>query len=63
MNIDYDKIINLLERVTSGNAGVVDLSYCPERKAFTITWRRPKNIAVHESYHSRVDILLYVKDL
>lgn len=63
MNIDYDKIINLLERVTSGNAGVIDTEYHPNRKPFTITWKYPKNLSVHESWKPRIQMLLYVKGL
>ena len=63
MNIDFDKIRNLLERVTSGNAGKVVLDYYPERKSCTITWKRPRGLIVHKSYKSRVDMLLYVRDL
>ena len=63
MNIDYDKIINLLERVISGNAGKVEIDCYPERKSFTITWKRPRGLTEHESYKSRVDMLLYVRDL
>lgn len=63
MNTDFDKILNLLERVTSGNAGKVEIDCYPERKSFTITWKRPRGLIEHESYQSRVDMLLYVKDL
>ena len=63
MNIDFDKIRNLLERVTSGNAGEVVLNYYPESKSCTITWKRPRGLIEHESYKSRSDMLLYVKDL
>lgn len=63
MNIDYDKISNLLERVTSGNAGEVYVSFYPESESCTITWKRPRGLMVHKSYPSRVDMLLYVKDL
>lgn len=63
MDVDIDKIVSLLERVTSGNAGKVDLNYYPERKACTITWERPKNLAVHESWKPRIGMLLYVKSL
>lgn len=63
MDVDCDKIINLLERVTSGNAGKVELNYYPERKACTITWKRPRGVSGHESYKSRAEMLVYVKDL
>ena len=63
MNIDYDKIRNLLERVTSGNAGEVYVNLDDNGKSCTITWKRPRGLMVHKSYSSRVDMLLYVKDL
>lgn len=63
MNMDYDKIINLLERVTSGNAGVVDLGCYPESRTFIITWKRPRGLTEHVSYQSRVGMLMYVKQL
>lgn len=63
MDIDYDKIRNLLERVTSGNAGEVYINFYPESKSCTITWKRPRGLMVHKSYGSRVDMLLYVKQL
>ena len=63
MNIDYDKIINLLERDTSGNAGKVEIDCYPERKSFTITWKHPIGLIEHESYQSRIGMLLYVKSL
>ena len=63
MNIDLDKIESLLERVTSGNAGVLVMDYYPNRKTCTITWKRPKNLSVHESWKSRIEVLLYVKGL
>lgn len=58
-----DKIVSLLERVTSGNAGVIDLEYYHHSKTCTITWKRPRGLMVHKSYSSRVDMFLYVKDL
>lgn len=63
MNIDYNKIRNLLERVTSGNAGVVDLECCHHSKSCTITWKRPRYVDVHKSWASRIEVLLYVKSL
>ena len=63
MNIDYDKIRNLLERVTSGNAGKVVASFNFKAKSCAITWERPRGLIEHESYKSRSDMLLYVKDL
>lgn len=63
MNIDYDKIRNLLERVTSGNAGEVYVTLDDNGESCTITWKRPRGLRVHKSYGSRVDMLLYVKDL
>lgn len=63
MSIDFDKIINLLERVTSGNAGVIDLEYSHHSKTCTITWKRPRGVLGHESWSSRIEVLLYVKDL
>ena len=63
MNIDYDKIRNLLERVTSGNAGAIDIEYCHHSKSCTITWKRPRGLIEHESYKSRSDMFLYVRDL
>ena len=63
MNIDFDKIRNLLERVTSGNAGKVVASFNFKAKSCAITWKRPRGLIEHESYKSRSDMLLYVKDL
>ena len=63
MNIDFDKIRNLLERVTSGNAGKVVASFNFKAKSCVITWKRPRGLTEHESYKSRSDMLLYVKDL
>ena len=63
MNIDYDKIRNLLERVTSGNAGKVVAGFKFRDKSCAITWKRPRGLIEHESYKSRSDMLLYVKDL
>jgi len=63
MNIDYEKIRNLLERVTSGNAGEAYINFFPERKTCTITWRRPRGLLVHESWSSRIEVLLYVEEL
>ena len=63
MNIDYEKIRNLLERVTSGNAGKVVASFNFKAKSCAITWKRPRGLIAHESYQSRVDMLLYVRDL
>ena len=63
MNIDFDKIRNLLERVTSGNAGEVYVNLDDNGESCTITWKRPKDLAVHESWKPRIEILLYVKSL
>ena len=63
MNIDYDKIRSLLERVTSGNAGEVYVNLDDSGKSCTITWKRPKGLTEHESYKSRAEILLYVRNL
>ena len=63
MNIDYDKIRNLLERVTSGNVGEVVAGFKFRDKSCAITWKRPRGLIEHESYKSRSDMLLYVKDL
>ena len=63
MNIDYDKIRNLLERVTSGNAGEAYISFYPERNTCTITWKRPRGLTEHKSYKPRAEILLYVRNL
>ena len=63
MNIDYDKIRNLLERVTSGNAGEVYVNLDDSGESCAITWKRPRGLLGHESYQSRVDMLLYVRDL
>ena len=63
MNIDFDKIRNLLERVTSGNAGKVVASFNFKAESCAITWKRPRGLIEHESYKSRSDMLLYVKDL
>ena len=63
MNIDFDKIRNLLERVTSGNAGKVVASFNFKAESCAITWKRPRGLRVHKSYQSRLDMLLYVKDL
>ena len=63
MNIDYDKIRNLLERVTSGNAGEVYVNLDDNGESCTITWKRPRGLLGHESWSSRVDMLLYVRDL
>lgn len=63
MNIDYDKIRNLLERVTSGNAGEVVASFNFKDKSCAITWKRPRGVSGHVSYQSRMEVLLYVKDL
>ena len=63
MNIDYDKIRDLLERVTSGNAGEAYINFYHERKTCTITWKRPRGLTEHESYRSRAEILLYVRNL
>ena len=62
MNIDYDKIRNLLERVTSGNAGEVYVNLDDSGESCTITWKRPRGLIAHESYQSRVYKLLYVKN-
>lgn len=63
MDVDMDKIVSLLERVTSGNAGVVDLECCHHSKSCTITWKRPRYVDVHKSWASRIEVLLYVKSL
>lgn len=63
MDVDMDKIVSLLERVTSGNAGVVDLECCHHSKSCTITWKRPRGVLGHESWASRIEVLLYVKQL
>lgn len=63
MNIDYDKIRNLLERVTSGNAGEVVLEYYPERESCTITWNRPINMVNYECCRFKQDMLRYVESL
>lgn len=63
MNVNIDKIVSLLERVTSGNAGVIDLEYCHHSKTCTITWKRPRGVLGHESWSSRIEVLLYVKEL
>lgn len=63
MDIDYDKIRNLLERVTSGNAGEVYINFNDNGKSCTITWKRPRGVLGHKSYKSRAGMLLYVKDL
>ena len=63
MNIDYEKIRNLLERVTSGNVGKVVASFNFKAKSCAITWKRPRGLLGHESWSSRVDMLLYVRDL
>ena len=63
MDVNIGKVICLLERVTSGNAGVIDLEYCHHRKSFTITWKRPRGLIEHKSFHPRYEMLLYVKQL
>lgn len=63
MNIDYDKIRNLLERVTSGNAGEVYISFYPERETCTITWKRPINMINYESCRVKQEMLRYVEKL
>lgn len=63
MGIDYDKIRNLLERVTSGNAGEVYVNFHPNMETCTITWKRPRGVLGHESWSSRIEVLLYVKEL
>lgn len=63
MDVNIGKVICLLEKVTSGNAGVIDLEYHPEGKSCTITWKRPRGLLGHESWSSRIEVLLYVKDL
>lgn len=63
MNIDYDKIRNLLERVTSGNAGEVYVNFHPDMETCTITWKRPRGVSGHESYKSRAEMLVYVRGL
>lgn len=63
MNIDYDKIRDLLERVTSGNAGEVYINFCHDSRTCTITWKRPRGLIEHESFTPRYEMLLYVKQL
>ena len=63
MDIDYVKIRDLLERVTSGNAGEVYVNFSHGSKTCTITWKRPRGVSGHESYKSRAEMLVYVKDL
>lgn len=63
MDVDMDKILSLLERVTSGNAGAIDLKYYHHRKSFTITWKRPRGLIEHGSFTPRMEMLLYVKQL
>ncbi len=63
MGVNIGKIVSLLERVTSGNAGVIDLEYHPERKACTITWKRPRDLIEHEGFTPRYEMLLYVRQL
>ena len=63
MNIDFDKIRNLLERVTSGNAGKVVASFNFKAKSCAITWKRPKNLVEHVSLQPRYVMLMYVKSL
>ena len=58
-----DKIVSLLERVTSGNAGTIDLEYYHHNKTCTITWKRPRGLINHASWNSRVEMFLYVKDI
>ena len=63
MDIDFDKIRNLLERVTAGGAGEVAAILNPERKSCTITWKRPRDLIEHESFTPRYEMLLYVRQL
>lgn len=63
MDVNMDKVVSLLERVTSGNAGKVVASFNFKAKSCAITWKRPRGLIEHESYKSRSDMLLYVKDL
>ena len=63
MDVNIGKVICLLEKVTSGNAGVIDLEYHPERKTCTITWKRPRGVIEHKSFHPRYEMLLYVRQL
>lgn len=63
MSIDFDKIRNLLERVTAGGAGKVVASFNFKGKSCAITWERPRGVSGHESYKSRAEMLVYVKDL
>jgi len=63
MNVNIDKVVSLLERVTSGNAGEVYVNLDDNGKSCTITWKRPRGLRVHKSYKSRIGMLLYVKDL
>ena len=58
-----DKVICLLERVTSGNAGAIDLKYYHHRKSFTITWKRPINMINYESCQFKLEMLRYVEKL
>lgn len=63
MDVDMDKIVSLLEKVTSGNAGEVYINFHPNMETCTITWKRPRGLLGHESWSSRIEVLLYVKDL
>lgn len=63
MVINLEKIRDFLERVAVGSAGKVELNYYPERKACTITWKRPRGLIEHKSFHPRYEMLLYVKQL
>lgn len=63
MDVDMDKIVSLLERVTSGNAGVIDIEYCHRSKTCDITWKRPIDMVNYESCQIKLEMLRYVEKL
>lgn len=63
MVINLEKIQDFLERVTAGGAGEVVANFNSEDGSCTITWKRPRGVSGHESYKSRAEIMLHVKDL
>lgn len=63
MDVNMGKIVSLLERVTSGNAGVIDLEYYHHSKTCTITWKRPINMINYGSCQFKLEMLRYVEKL
>lgn len=63
MDVDMDKIVSLLERVTTGGAGEVVASFNFKDKSCAITWKRPINMINYEGCQLKLEMLRYVEKL